>query len=207
VLIKHLTGLLRPDAGDVHVHGRSLRAMSAHDLLDLRRRYGLLFQDGALWGSMNVYDNVALPLRQHTNLTEREIDTVVRHHLSQVGLEGAAFRWPGELSGGMRKRAGFARALVLDPEIIIFDEPDSGLDPVRTALLCDLMTAVHSEQGGTYVIITHDIRTVRQIADYIVVLWQGEVVQAAPAGEVLNSSEEFVQQFLGGLTHGPLGMD
>ncbi|MCW3038976.1 MAG: transporter related protein, partial [Solirubrobacterales bacterium] len=207
VLIKHLTGLLRPDRGEVLVHGRSLNEMPMQDLLDLRRRYGLLFQDGALWGSMNVYDNVALPLRQHTDLSEREIDEVVRHHLAQVGLEAAALSSPGALSGGMRKRAGFARALVLDPEIIIFDEPDSGLDPVRTALLCDLMTDVHRELGGTYIIITHDIRTVRQIADYIVVLWHGKVVEAGPARTILESPTPFVQQFLGGRTVGPLGMD
>jgi phospholipid/cholesterol/gamma-HCH transport system ATP-binding protein len=207
VLAKHLTGLLRPDSGDVSVHGQSLNDMPIKELLSLRRRYGLLFQDGALWGSMNVYDNVALPLRQHTNLIEREIDIVVRHHLAQVGLEDAAFKSPGALSGGMRKRAGFARALVLDPEIIIFDEPDSGLDPVRCALLCDLMMAVHAELGGTYIIITHDIRTVRQIAQYIVVLWHGKVVEAGPAKAILQSPTPFVRQFLDGETTGPLGMD
>ncbi|MHB8692549.1 MAG: ABC transporter ATP-binding protein [Solirubrobacteraceae bacterium] len=207
VLIKHLTGLLKPDRGEVVVHGRSLNTMAARDILELRRRYGMLFQDGALWGSMSVFDNVALPLRQHTDLSEGEISRVVLNHLQQVGLADASAKWPSQLSGGMRKRAGFARALVLDPEMIIFDEPDSGLDPVRTALLCDLMREVHQQLGGTYVVITHDLGTVRRTADYIAVLWQGKVVEAGPAQQIFNSPNPFVRQFLAGDTSGPLGMD
>jgi phospholipid/cholesterol/gamma-HCH transport system ATP-binding protein len=207
VLIKHLTGLLKPDRGEVVVHGRSLNTMAARDILELRRRYGMLFQDGALWGSMSVFDNVALPLRQHTDLSESEISKVVLNHLTQVGLADASSKWPSQLSGGMRKRAGFARALVLDPEMIIFDEPDSGLDPVRTALLCDLMRDVHQQLGGTYVVITHDLGTVRRTADYIAVLWQGKVVEAGPAQQIFNSPNPFVRQFLTGDTSGPLGMD
>jgi phospholipid/cholesterol/gamma-HCH transport system ATP-binding protein len=207
VLIKHLTGLLKPDRGEVVVHGRSLNTMAARDILELRRRYGMLFQDGALWGSMSVFDNVALPLRQHTDLSEGEISKVVLNHLTQVGLADASSKWPSQLSGGMRKRAGFARALVLDPEMIIFDEPDSGLDPVRTALLCDLMRDVHQQLGGTYVVITHDLGTVRRTADYIAVLWQGKVVEAGPAQQIFDSPNPFVRQFLTGDTSGPLGMD
>ena len=206
VLIKHLTGLLMPDAGDVEVQGRWLTQMSVAELLALRRRIGMLFQDGALWSSMTIYDNVALPLRHHTDLCEREIREVVEGHLEQVGLAAAARRMPGQLSGGMRKRAGFARALVLDPEIIICDEPDSGLDPVRTALLSELLAQVHAELGGTYVIVTHDIRLVRRVAQYIVVLWKGEVVEAGPAASVLASQDPFVRQFLAGEGRGPLGM-
>src|SRR5437899_7529141 len=144
----------------------------------MRRKFGILFQDGALFGSMNVYDNVAFPLRQHTDKSEEEIAEIVNQRLAEVGLERAGDRAPAELSGGMRKRAGFARALVLEPEIVMFDEPDSGLDPVRTALLCDLIREVHEENGGTYVVITHDIASARRTPDYMAILWRGKIVEA-----------------------------
>src|SRR5206468_5543676 len=140
----------------------------------------------ALYGSMTVFDNVAFPLRQHTDLTESELREIVMHRLGEVGLAGSEMLMPNEISGGMRKRVGFARALVLEPEIVLFDEPDSGLDPVRTALLCQLIQKMHAEHGGTYVIITHDISSARRIGEFIALLWQGRIVEAGTAPEMFE---------------------
>src|SRR5918997_267854 len=207
VCIKHMVGLLYPDEGDVIVHGESVPEMADEDLFEMRKKFGVLFQDGALFGSMNVYDNTAFPLRQHTDKGEDEIREIVSRRLGEVGLAAAAEKMPNELSGGMRKRAGFARALVLDPDIVLFDEPDSGLDPVRTALLCELIMEVHEENGGAYCVITHDIMSARRVADYIAILWKGRIVESGPASELFNSDNQFVRQFLSGEAQGPLGME
>jgi len=207
VLIKHIVGLLYPDAGDVLVHGESVPNMTDDELFEMRKKFGLLFQDGALFGSMNVYDNTAFPLRQHTDKSEDEIGEIVNRRLREVGLAEAIEKMPNELSGGMRKRAGFARALVLDPAIVMFDEPDSGLDPVRTALLCELIREVHEENGGCYLVISHDLGTARRIADFIAVLWKGRIVESGPSDELFDSDNEFVAQFLNAETEGPLAMD
>jgi phospholipid/cholesterol/gamma-HCH transport system ATP-binding protein len=207
VLLKHINGLLRPDRGEVVVLGHSVTGLGRDEVMRLRRDVGILFQDGALFGSMSVYDNVAFPLRQHTDMSEAEIAPIVLRRLEEVGLGGAATLMPNQLSGGMRKRAGFARALVLDPRIVAFDEPDSGLDPVRTALLCELLLRVHEEQGGTYLMITHNILAARRVADFIAVIWKGKVVLSGPAEDMWESEDPFVQQFLAGESHGPLGMD
>jgi len=207
VLIKHIVGLLYPDSGDVLVHGESIPNMTDDELFEVRKKFGLLFQDGALFGSMNIYDNVAFPLRQHTDKGEEEIGEIVNRRLKEVGLGEATYKMPNELSGGMRKRAGFARALVLDPAIVMFDEPDSGLDPVRTALLCELIREVHEENGGCYMVISHDLGTARRIADFIAVLWKGKIVEQGPKEELFNSDNEFVSQFLNADVDGPLAMD
>jgi phospholipid/cholesterol/gamma-HCH transport system ATP-binding protein len=207
VLIKHIVGLLYPDSGDVLVHGESIPNMSDDELFEVRKKFGLLFQDGALFGSMNVYDNTAFPLRQHTDKGEEEIGEIVNRRLKEVGLAEAIYKMPNELSGGMRKRAGFARALVLDPAIVMFDEPDSGLDPVRTALLCELIREVHEENGGCYLVISHDLGTARRVADFLAVLWKGKIVESGPQEELFNSENEFVRQFLNAETRGPLAMD
>jgi phospholipid/cholesterol/gamma-HCH transport system ATP-binding protein len=207
VLIKHIVGLLYPDSGDVLVHGESVPNMTDDELFEVRKKFGLLFQDGALFGSMNLVDNVAFPLRQHTDKSEEEIGEIVNRRLREVGLTEASYKMPNELSGGMRKRAGFARALVLDPAIVMFDEPDSGLDPVRTALLCELIREVHEENGGCYLVISHDLGTARRIADFIAVLWKGKIVESGPKEELFNSENEFVAQFLNADVQGPLAMD
>ncbi len=218
VCIKHMVGLLYPDRGDVLVHGVSVPNMADEELFEMRKKFGLLFQDGALFGSMNLYDNVAFPLRQHTEKGEDEIEDIVMGRLDEVGLAEARDKAPNELSGGMRKRAGFARALVLEPDIVLFDEPDSGLDPVRTALLGELILEIHrdmmddakkkgKEHLPTFAVITHDIMSARRVADYINVLWRGRIVEAGPAEDMLNSENPFIRQFLAGESQGPLAMD
>ena len=217
VCIKHMVGLLYPDDGDILVHGESVPNMQDDELFEMRKKFGVLFQDGALFGSMNVFDNTAFPLRQHTDKGEDEITEIVMRRLTEVGLGDATDKMPNELSGGMRKRAGFARALVLDPDIVLFDEPDSGLDPVRTALLGELIQEIHAEmmdeRQGTdrrapaFTIITHDIMTARRVAEHISVLWKGRIVESGPAEELFESDNPFVRQFLSGESQGPLGME
>src|SRR5256885_3050993 len=161
-------------------------SLSDAELFEARKKFGVLFQDGALFGSLTLWDNIAFPLRQHTEKSEEEIAEIVNRRMREVGLGGEGAKMPNELSGGMRKRAGFARSLVLDPQIVLFDEPDSGLDPVRTALLCELIKEVHSENGGCYVVITHDILSARRVGPSISVLWKGRIAESAPAGEPLE---------------------
>ena len=207
VLLQHVIGLMRPDAGEVIFRGRPLNRMSRSELLSLRTEIGVMFQDGALFSTMNLFDNVAFPLRQHTKLNERQIAEVVIERLATVGLADSAVKMPNELSGGMRKRAGLARALVLDPGVVLCDEPDSGLDPVRTALLGDLLLEQHVQIGGTILVITHNVLLARAISDHISILYQGRVIEADMTETIMESGDEFVQQFINGETRGPLGMD
>ena len=207
VLLRHIVGLLYPDRGDVRVAGKSVPSLNEEELLELRRNVGMLFQDGALFSSMNLYDNVAFPLRQHTKKSEREIKEIVMQRLEEVGLADAVKKMPNELSGGIRKRAGFARALVLEPEILLFDEPDSGLDPVRTALLCDLIKQIQQKYKSTGIVISHDINSCFNIGDHIILLHGGKVVDQGSKEALQTSSNPFTQQFIKGAVEGPLGME
>ncbi|KRA29991.1 MULTISPECIES: ABC transporter ATP-binding protein [unclassified Nocardioides] len=207
VLLKHLVGLLEPDQGEVRVFGQDIWSMSEQERYELRKRFGVLFQDGALFGSMNIFDNVAFPLRKHTDMAESEIGDFVMARMQEVGLERSAHKFPSEVSGGMRKRAGFARGLILNPDIVLFDEPDSGLDPVRTSLLCDLIKQMHEEHGGTYLLVTHNISAARACSDYVGMIWKGKLVHYGDCEEAFASDDPFVRQFLAGESAGPLGMD
>jgi phospholipid/cholesterol/gamma-HCH transport system ATP-binding protein len=207
VLLRHFVGLLKPDAGDVLVEGRSVPRLTEDELLAMRRNMGMLFQDGALFSSMNLFDNVAFPLRQHTRKSEGEVRDVVMARLEEVGLAGAERKMPNELSGGMRKRAGFARALVLEPRILLFDEPDSGLDPVRTALLCELIREIQRRYESTAVVISHDTKAVFEVADTVILLHAGRVVEQGTREELLASDQPFTRQFIRGAVDGPLAMD
>jgi phospholipid/cholesterol/gamma-HCH transport system ATP-binding protein len=207
VCINHILGLMDPDEGDVVVLGKSIPSLEGDDLAEMRKKFGVLFQDGGLFGSMSLFDNIALPLRHFSDKEDDEIEEIIHQRLGEVGLGEEVEKMPNELSGGMRKRAGFARALALEPEIVLFDEPDSGLDPVRVALLCDLIQELHEENGGTYVVVTHDILSARRVAEYLAILWKGKIIEAGPNEELFESENDFVRQFLSGEAEGPLGME
>jgi phospholipid/cholesterol/gamma-HCH transport system ATP-binding protein len=207
VMLKLIIGLLKPDKGQIYIDGEPIVGVREKDVFRIRRKFGVLFQDGALFGSMSLYDNIAFPLREHTNKSEREIRTIVLQKAELVGLVDHLAKLPGEVSGGMRKRGGLARALVLDPKIILFDEPDSGLDPVRVAYLDDLVNTAQRETGATFFIITHNIQSVMRTADYMGLLFRSKLVAFGSKAAMQSSTDPIVRQFLAGQAEGPIGMD
>lgn len=207
VLLKNIIGLLRPERGEIFVDGEQIVGMREKDLMRVRRKMGVLFQDGALFGSLNLFDNIAFPLREHTHKTEREIREITLAKASLVGLLDHLKKFPGEVSGGMKKRAGLARALSMDPEIVLFDEPDSGLDPVRVSYLDELVKKTQEETGATFFIITHNIPSAMRTADHIGVLFRSGLVRFAPKAEMVDSGDPIIEQFLTGRAFGPIGMD
>jgi phospholipid/cholesterol/gamma-HCH transport system ATP-binding protein len=206
VFLKSLVGLIRPDAGRVLVDGIDTVSCSERQLYQARKLFGVMFQDGALFGSLHLYDNIAFPLREHTKMTEGEIRRIVLEKMDMVGLAGEGHKFPGEISGGMRKRAGLARALVLDPQIILCDEPDSGLDPVRTAYLSQLLIDLNAEIDATILIVTHDIQIARTVPDNIGMLFRGNLVMFGPREVLLTSDHPVIRQFVNGRRMGPIGM-
>ena len=204
VLIKHIIGLLRPDGGKVTINGRVVSESKRSDLDELRRSMGMLFQHAALFDSMTVGDNVAFELRQHTLMKAEEVVERVEQMLAMVGLSGLQNKWPAELSGGMKKRAALARALALGPQIILYDEPTTGLDPILAdqinGLIRDLQTRLHV----TSVTITHDMISAYKIADRIAMLHEGRIEEVGTPEEIQNSSNPIVQQFIHGRAEGPI---
>lgn len=198
VLLKHLIGLIQPDRGHVIVDGEDLACAEPERCLALRRKFGMAFQEGALFDSLNVFENVAFPLRRHTKMTEGEIAERVRFCLSLVHLTGVESKMPAELSGGMRRRVGFARAIALAPEILLFDEPNTGLDPITSAAIDKVIIDMRDELPVTMVTITHDMNSAFRIADRIAMLKQGQIIATAPPDTFRQLGDPYIQAFLAG---------
>jgi phospholipid/cholesterol/gamma-HCH transport system ATP-binding protein len=194
-LLKYIIGLMRPTSGSVKFWGRDIAEMNEDELSALQARIGVSFQSGGLFNSMTLYDNIALPLRERRDLSEEIIDTIVRAKLALVGLDHAMYQLPSELSGGMRKRAGFARALALDPEIVFFDEPGAGLDPITAAGLDELILRLRRTLGITMVVITHELDSIKKVADRVLMLDRGNVAFLGLLDDALKSAEPRVRQF------------
>ena len=204
VTIKHVIGLLKPDQGQILVDGQDVTQRSERELYALRKRFGFLFQEAALFDSMTVFENVAFPLVEHTKKKKAEIAEIVREKLRIVGLAGAEEKLPSQLSGGMRKRVGLARAIALDPEFILFDEPTSGLDPVVTDAVDQMILRAQEHLHVTMVVITHDLASMFKIGDKIILLHAGSVRAAGTPDEIKASADPMVQQFLQGRSDGPM---
>jgi phospholipid/cholesterol/gamma-HCH transport system ATP-binding protein len=203
-LLRLLTGQLRPDAGRVEVFGADVPALQRRDLYRLRRRMGMLFQNGALLTDLDVYENVAFPLREHTRLPERLLRHVVLTKLQAVGLRGAWRLMPAELSGGMARRVALARAIVMDPELLIYDEPFVGLDPISLGMVLRLVRRLNDALGLTSIVVSHDVREITAVADACYLLAGGRVAAAGAPAELAGSAREDVRQFMHGLPDGPV---
>jgi phospholipid/cholesterol/gamma-HCH transport system ATP-binding protein len=196
VLMKHMIGLLKPDRGQVLVEGEDIVPLGPAELEQVRRKFGMVFQAAALFDSMTVYENVSFPLREHSKMKEREIRDVVRQKLEIVGLRGIEEQYPADLSGGMRKRVGLARAIVLDPKIVLYDEPTTGLDPITTDYVDQMIIEAQERLGVTSVVISHDIGSAFKVADQIAFLHQGQMLEQGTPTEVRASKHPDVQKFL-----------
>ncbi len=203
-ILRHLIGVLDPDDGKVELFGQDLSQLDEDGLSALRRRFGILFQSGALYNSMTVGENVALPLREHTNLAEDIIQIIVKIKLELVGLRDFETLMPAQLSGGMRKRVGLARAIALDPEIVFYDEPTTGLDPIVSGVIDKLINDLKKSLGITSVVVTHDMNSAFSIADRMVMLYEGRVVASGTPEEIKKTSNSLVQQFVNGEPDGPI---
>lgn len=203
-LLRLIGGQTRPDKGSIHIEGRDIPRLSRTDLFAVRRKMGMLFQSGALFTDLSVYENVAFPLRVHTRLPETMIRDVVLMKLHAVGLRGARDLMPSELSGGMARRAALARAIALDPQLIMYDEPFVGQDPISMGMLVQLIRLLNDALGLTSIIVSHDVKETASIADYIYVIADGKVIGEGTPDEVLNADDARVRQFIRGLPDGPV---
>jgi len=204
VLLKHIIGLLRPDSGEVLIAGTDITRLGDRDLNEIRKKFGMLFQEAALFDSMTVGENVAFPLREHTRMKEEEIRRTVADRLHAVGLTGVEEKMPSELSGGMRKRVGLARAIAMQPQIVLFDEPTTGLDPVMTEAINRLIIETQKRFNLTCVVISHDIQSIFTIGHRIAMLYEGKIIAYGTPEEMQASRNPVIVQFLAGSIDGPI---
>jgi len=206
VLLKHIIGLLKPDSGQVIVDGVDIASLNDRDLNEVRKNFGMLFQEAALFDSMNVMGNVAFPLREHTGKKEKEIREIVRGKLKAVGLTGVEDKMPSELSGGMRKRVGLARAIAMHPRIVLFDEPTTGLDPVMTEAINELIVETQRKFDLTCVVISHDVQSIFTVGHKIAMLYEGKIIEHGTPEKIKMSSNPVLRQFLSGSLEGPISV-
>ncbi len=205
-LLRLMTGILKPDEGSIFVKGKDISKVSNYELDQVRRTFGMLFQYSALLDSLTVEENVALPLKEHTKLAQEIIDIVIKMKLSLVGLRGYEKYYPSQISGGMRKRVGLARAIALDPDIVFYDEPTSGLDPVVGGVIDKLIKELSAKLLITSVVITHDMQSVFNIADRVAMVHKGKIVEVMTSNELKNSQNPYIQQFINGKPNGPIDL-
>ncbi len=203
-ILRLLNGLRRPSAGLVRVRGVDLATLPKRQLIEFRRKIGFAFQFAALFDSLTIGENVALPLREHTKMSKQQIDRLVNETLESVGLASARDRMPAELSGGMLKRAGFARAVVTNPDLVLYDEPTTGLDPIITHVLTDTIKRLRRQLDGTAVVVSHDLTSIYEMADYVALLFEGAIIAYGTVHELQRSANPIVQQFLQGSEVGPI---
>ncbi|MBW2600297.1 MAG: ATP-binding cassette domain-containing protein [Deltaproteobacteria bacterium] len=206
VLLKHIIGLLKPDSGQVFVDGVDVASLNDRDLNEIRKKFGMLFQEAALFDSMNVMENVAFPLKEHTRKKEKEIREIVKERLRAVGLTGVEDKMPSELSGGMRKRVGLARAIAMHPQIVLFDEPTTGLDPVMTEAINELIVKTQRNFDLTCMVISHDVQSIFTVGHKIAMLYKGKIVEYGTPEEIKKSSDPVLRQFLSGSLEGPISV-
>lgn len=204
VLIKHIIGLLKPDSGQILLDDQDITAMSERDFHEVLKRFGMLFQGAALFDSMTVAENVGFALKEHTDMNDEDILKVVSEKLRRVGLVNVENMMPSDLSGGMKKRVGLARAIVMDPEIVLFDEPTTGLDPIMSDSVADLVLETQRALKTTYILITHDIPFSYKIADKIAMLHEGRIIEQGTVEELKASANPIIRQFLEGRANGPI---
>jgi phospholipid/cholesterol/gamma-HCH transport system ATP-binding protein len=204
VMLKHMVGLIKPDAGDVFVDGRNIWQLNRRDINALRMRMNMVFQNGALFDSLTVGENVGFELIEHNNMAGEELYDRVEEALSLVGLSGISGLMPSELSGGMRKRVALARAICIRPEIIFYDEPTTGIDPITADSINELIRSLHDKLHVTSIVVTHDMKSAYKIADRIAMLYQGKIIAQGTPDEIQNSTHPIVYQFVNGLAQGPI---
>ncbi len=204
VLLKHIIGLLKPDKGHIYLDGTDITELRERELNEIRKRFGMLFQGAALFDSMTVGENVGFALREHTDASDEVIEQSVRDKLERVGLKDVEQMMPADLSGGMMKRVGLARAIIMDPEIVLFDEPTTGLDPIMSASIADLVLETQRSLKTTYVLITHDMPFTYRIADKIAMLHEGQIIATGTVQEMKNNPDPVLRQFLEGRSEGPV---